>query len=66
MIAKIRGIKYKALIKFERIENNIVECKIATVNQDFVVHLTNNPEHHSKDDLISLYFERLNNLRLMT
>lgn len=66
MIAQIRGIKNRVTIKFDRIENNIVECTIATVNQDFVIYLTSTPDHHLKGDLMCLYFEKLNNLRMMT
>jgi hypothetical protein len=66
MIAQIRGIKHRVTIKFDRIENNIAECTIATANQDFVVYLTNSPEHHLKGDLMCLHFEKLNNLKMMT
>lgn len=66
MIGKIRGIKHRALFKYVRIETNIVECTIGTVNQDFVVYLTSTHEYHLNTNLLCVHFETLNNLRMMT
>jgi len=66
MIGKIRGIKHRALFKYVRIETNIVECTIGTVNQDFIVYLTSTHEYHLNTHLLCVHFETLNNLRMMT